>query len=149
MSSFLPKNEQKKINLRYHKIVRLNVFGFLFVMDKVRIFWEGHKIWKNLPLKICRYWVMSNFKWKIFLNFVAFSEFSELYHKLLSRFFDLYHAHCVVNRFSFSTDCISSLKGQYFPTGMHDGKNLVKSANSTKTKSHIVWVESNIFIGLI
>ena len=29
---------------------------------KVRIFWEGHK-------------VMSNFKWKIFSNFVAFSEY--------------------------------------------------------------------------
>ena len=27
---------------------------------KVRIFWEGHKIWKNLPLKIWRYWVALN-----------------------------------------------------------------------------------------
>ena len=27
---------------------------------KVRIFWDGHKIWKNLPLKIWRYWVASN-----------------------------------------------------------------------------------------
>ena len=42
---------------------------------KVRIFWEGHKIWKNLPLKIWRYWLASNFKWKIFSNFVAFSEY--------------------------------------------------------------------------
>ena len=42
---------------------------------KVRIFWEGHKIWKNLPLKICCYWVLSNFKWKIFSNFGAFSEY--------------------------------------------------------------------------
>ena len=25
------------------------------VFVKVRIFWEGHKIWKNLPLKIWRY----------------------------------------------------------------------------------------------
>ena len=24
-------------------------------LHKVRIFWEGHKIWKNLPLQICRY----------------------------------------------------------------------------------------------
>ena len=39
------------------------------------MFWKGHKIWKNLPLKICRYRVMSNFKWKIFSNFVAFSEY--------------------------------------------------------------------------
>ena len=35
---------------------------------KVRIFWEGHKIWKN-------YWEASNFKWIIFSNFVAFSEY--------------------------------------------------------------------------
>ena len=42
---------------------------------KVWIIWEGHKIWKNLPLKIWRYWVASNFKWKIFSNFVAFSEY--------------------------------------------------------------------------
>ena len=27
---------------------------------KVRIFWEGHKILKNLPLKFWRYWVASN-----------------------------------------------------------------------------------------
>ena len=42
---------------------------------KVRIFWEGHEIWKNLPLKIWGYSVTSNFKWKIFKNFVAFSEY--------------------------------------------------------------------------
>ena len=42
---------------------------------KVRIFWEGHKIWNNLPLKIWRYWVVSTFKWKMFSNFVAFSEY--------------------------------------------------------------------------
>ena len=34
---------------------------------KVRIFWEGHKIWKNVPLKIWRYWVASNSKRKNFL----------------------------------------------------------------------------------
>ena len=44
-------------------------------LDKVRIFWEGQKIWKNLPRKIWRYWVASNFKWKIFSNFVALSEY--------------------------------------------------------------------------
>ena len=32
------------------------------------------KFEKNLPLKIWRYSVVSNFKWKIFSNFVAFSE---------------------------------------------------------------------------
>ena len=28
---------------------------FYQTIDKVRIFWEGHRIWKNLPLKIRRY----------------------------------------------------------------------------------------------
>ena len=42
---------------------------------KVRIFLEGHKIWKNLPDKIWRYWVTSNFKWKISSNFLALSEY--------------------------------------------------------------------------
>ena len=42
---------------------------------KVRIFWEDHKIWKNLPLKIWSHLVKSNFKWKFFSNFVAFSEY--------------------------------------------------------------------------
>ena len=42
---------------------------------KVRIFWEGHKIWKNLPFRIWRYSVKSNFMWKIFSNFVVFSEY--------------------------------------------------------------------------
>ena len=44
-------------------------------VHKVRILWEGHKIWKNLPLKIWRYWVASNFKQKIFSNFGTFSEY--------------------------------------------------------------------------
>ena len=51
------------------------LIGDGFCDDKVRIFWEGHKIRKKLPLKIWRYWVTSNFKWKIFSNFVAFSEY--------------------------------------------------------------------------
>ena len=42
---------------------------------KVRIFWEGHKIWKNLPLKIWCYSVMSNFCGRFFSNFLAFSEY--------------------------------------------------------------------------
>ena len=41
---------------------------------KVRSFWEGHKIWKNISLKIWRYWVTSNIRWKIFSNFVPFSK---------------------------------------------------------------------------
>ena len=44
-------------------------------LSKVRIFWEGHKNLKKLPLKIWRCWVASNFKWKIFSKFVAFSEY--------------------------------------------------------------------------
>ena len=54
---------------------------------KVRIFWEGHKIWKNLPLKIWRYWVKSNYKWKIFFKFVTFSEnlnFTKKSHNIVS-----------------------------------------------------------------
>ena len=43
--------------------------------SKVRIFWEGQKIQKNLPLKIWRYSVTSKFKWNIFSNCVAFSEY--------------------------------------------------------------------------
>jgi hypothetical protein len=43
-------------------------------LHKVWTFWEEHKIWKNLPPKIWHYWVMSNFKWKIFSDFVSFSE---------------------------------------------------------------------------
>ena len=35
------------------------------MLGKVRIVWEGHKIWKNLSLKIWCYLVTSNFKWKI------------------------------------------------------------------------------------
>ena len=34
-------------------------------LDKAKfkvIFWESHKSWKNLPLKIWSYWVASNFK---------------------------------------------------------------------------------------
>ena len=44
-------------------------------IDKVWICWEGHKIWKNLPHKIWHYSVTSNFKWEIFSNIVAFSEY--------------------------------------------------------------------------
>ena len=47
----------------------------IWINFKVRIFWEGHKIWKNLSLKIWHYSLTSNFKWKIFSNFVVFSEY--------------------------------------------------------------------------
>ena len=41
---------------------------------KVWTFWEGHKIWKNLPLKIWCCSVASNSMWKVFSNCVPFSE---------------------------------------------------------------------------
>ena len=58
-----------------------NVRRFLAVFDllKVRTFWEGHKISKNLPLKIWRFWVTSNIRWKIFFKFCALLKKSELY----------------------------------------------------------------------
>ena len=52
-----------------------NVFfmwDFLLTSDVLK----SHKIRKNHPLKLWRYWVTSNFMWKIFSNFVAFSEYS-------------------------------------------------------------------------
>ena len=54
-------------------INKLICFQFVLFWCKVRIFWEGHKIWKNLPLKIWRY---SNVKFQVedfFFKFVAFS----------------------------------------------------------------------------
>ena len=45
----------------------------LFV--KFRYCEKATKFEKNLPHKIGRYSVMSNFTWKIFSNFVAFSEY--------------------------------------------------------------------------
>ena len=57
------------------KATKFFAIFFMILTLKVRIIWEGHKIWKNLPLKIWRYWVASNFKWKFFPNFVAFSEY--------------------------------------------------------------------------
>ena len=56
-------------------LITLSCYWVLVAILKVRIFWEGHKIWKNLPLKIWLYWVVSNFNWKIFSYFVAFSEY--------------------------------------------------------------------------
>ena len=48
-------------------------------ISKVQKFWEGHKIWKNLPLKIWCYWVASNFKRKIFFKKIGLLRISELY----------------------------------------------------------------------
>ena len=48
------------------------IIGMVNSYGKVLIFWEGQKIWKNLPLKIWHYWVASNLKWMISSNFVAF-----------------------------------------------------------------------------
>ena len=40
----------------YYSLMNMRQIHIFF---KVRIFWKGHKIWKNLPLKIWRYWVAS------------------------------------------------------------------------------------------
>ena len=42
------------------------------IHDKVHIFWEGHKILRNLPLTVC---TVVKSKGKISQNFVAFSEY--------------------------------------------------------------------------
>ena len=57
------------------KLLLLRSFTEVSSTGKDQIFWEGRKIWKNLPLEIWRNLVRSNFKWKIFSNFVAFSEY--------------------------------------------------------------------------
>ena len=46
---------------------------------KVRIFWKGHKIWKNLPPLIWCHSVASNLRWKIFFKFCAPLRISKLY----------------------------------------------------------------------
>ena len=58
---------------------RMCMGRFFLFRNKVRIFWEGHKIWKNLPLKIWRHSVTSNFNWKIFFKFSGLLRISELY----------------------------------------------------------------------
>ena len=65
------KNKSKKC-LQFFKLTFLRKVCFRTL--KVWTFWKRHKIWKNLPLKIWRYWVTLNWKWKIFSNFVPFSE---------------------------------------------------------------------------
>ena len=52
-------------------------------------FLEGHKIWKNLPLKIWRYLVASNLKLKIFFKFCGLLRISELYWSGLSTFIQI------------------------------------------------------------
>ena len=70
-------NEKKALQWTF--CVRISFLSCIHIstlmFHKVRIFWEGHKIWKNLPLKIWHYSVTSNFTWKIFSNFVAFPEY--------------------------------------------------------------------------
>ena len=49
---------------------RFNGTGFACISHsifiKVHTFWKGHKIWKNLPIKIWHYSVAPNYKRKIF-----------------------------------------------------------------------------------
>ena len=77
--------------------IRQNEMG-----SKVGIFWEGHKIWKDLPLKIRRYWVTSNFKRKIFWNLVPNSESPNLTCKKVKLacklvFLKIFWPHCVTS----------------------------------------------------
>ena len=55
-------------------ILRMHFQGALCV--RVRIIWDGHKIWKKSSTKN---WVASNFKWKIFFKFCGLLRISELY----------------------------------------------------------------------
>ena len=55
----------ESISSRNSTICRWKICAEILVDIKVQIFWEGHKVWKNLPLKIWHYWVASNCKWKI------------------------------------------------------------------------------------
>ena len=68
------KTKQNKIiNIFFQKyhglvfgLVGLNHYvNFLGCLGKVRIFWEGHKIWKNLPLKIWHYWMAANYSFEV------------------------------------------------------------------------------------
>ena len=68
-----------KFQKRWLEIIgRFWDLSIIWIPFKVRILREGRKIWKNLPRKIWRYWVASNFNWKNFSNFVAFSEYRNL-----------------------------------------------------------------------
>ena len=71
-------NFKRKINqifIAFSEYLKFNVWRLSIGKYKIWIFREGQKICKNLPLKIWRYSVSSNYKWKIFSNFVAFSEY--------------------------------------------------------------------------
>ena len=72
----------RKYNRNY-----ISHFEMWLRLVKVQIFWEGHKLEKNLPLIIWRYSVVSNVKWKIFSNFVAFSEYLNFTPK--SKYYDI------------------------------------------------------------
>ena len=48
-------------------------FFVIIIKSKVKTFWEGYKIWKNLPL-VWRYCVNVKTSGRFFSNFVAFSE---------------------------------------------------------------------------
>ena len=51
----------KKVWKAYHMLSRFFSWHFILrlMVFKVRIFWEGHTIWKNLPLKSWHHSVMS------------------------------------------------------------------------------------------
>ena len=51
------------------------VISHIIMNIKVHIFWEGHKILRNLPLTFDSTVHTVKSKWKISQNFVAFSEY--------------------------------------------------------------------------
>ena len=70
--NFVKSKWYKEYTLRHQKILVPLFHGYL--NSKVQILWEGHKIWKNLPLFLM---LLSKFqkRWEIFSHFVAFSQY--------------------------------------------------------------------------
>ena len=69
-----PKTDFLFLLLQDKNILHLQVQQNYFLL-KFGYSEKATKFEKNLPLKIWRYWVASNFKWIFFSNFVAFSEY--------------------------------------------------------------------------
>ena len=64
----------------FYELIKLSIniiadFDQIQVLLKFEYSEKATKLKKNLPHKIWRSWVASNFKWTIFSNFVAFSEY--------------------------------------------------------------------------
>ena len=73
---------------------------------KVWIFWEGHKIWKNLPLKIRLYWDRVKFSVEDFFKFCGLLKISELYCSVLISYV-MYPKNTTLSLFGFLTPIFS------------------------------------------